>query len=101
MNRININLTIIVDRARMRKKLSQVMRAQLQALEAAKEELAVKERQANLQRRTEVQRLEAMAQALKQELGELSKRQRNAVAALEARKEAGSIYYKGVFIVSE
>ena len=59
------------------------LRAQVQALELAKDEVAVKERQADLRRRAEVDRLESVASELRSEVQELAKRHGHAVAALE------------------
>lgn len=64
------------------------LRAQLEVLEAARDEIAAQEYQASLQQREEVKRLESVAEGLSSEAKDLSQRRSKALASLEELQKA-------------
>lgn len=64
------------------------LRAQLEVLEAARDEIAAQEYQSSLQQREEVKRLESVAEGLSSEAKDLSQRRSKALASLEELQKA-------------
>jgi len=64
------------------------LRAQLEVLEAARDEIAAQEYQASLQQREEVKRLESIAAGLSSEVKDLSQRHEKVLSSLEELQKA-------------